>query len=141
MPRNSSPIVMRRNRENRRLLEVQGTNTTTSSMSPTQEIPGAGSIFDEALITEEQRNKQYQMRAAQRAREKQREEERTEWTKRSFASLNEIKKRIETSGGTDVTASSHFMDEARILWEEFSNVKALYPADKVRNWGSFDSKR
>jgi hypothetical protein len=123
---------MRRNRENRRLLEIQGTNNTMSSMSPTQEVPGIGSIFDEALIADEQRNRQSQMKAAQRAREKQREEERTEWTKRSFASLTEIKKRIETSGGTDVTASGHFMDETRILWEEFSNVKALYPADKVR---------
>ncbi|CAO3696432.1 unnamed protein product [Umbelopsis ramanniana] len=133
--------VMRRNRENRRLLEIQGTNTTTLSMSPTQEIPGVGSIFDEALIAEEQRNRQSQMKAAQRAREKQREEERTEWTKRSFASLTEIKKRIETSGGTDVTASGHFMDEARILWEEFSNVKALYPADKTKKFIGFKLKR
>jgi hypothetical protein len=123
---------MRRNRENRRLQELQE-NNSVSAMSPAHEVPGMGSLFDEALIAQEHRSRQTQIRAAQKLRERQREEERTEWTKRSFASLKELKKRIEASQGQDTIASTLYLEEARTMWEEFTSVKALYPADKVRH--------
>jgi hypothetical protein len=102
-------------------------------MSPAHEVPGMGSLFDEALIAEESRMRQTHIKAVERARERQREEERTEWTKRSFASLTELKKRIETSHGTDATATALYMEEANTMWQEFTRIKALYPSDKVNS--------
>jgi len=132
--------VMRRNRENRRLQELQE-NNSVSAMSPAHEVPGMGSLFDEALIAQEHRSRQTQIRAAQKLRERQREEERTEWTKRSFASLKELKKRIEASQGQDTIASTLYLEEARTMWEEFTSVKALYPADKSKKFIGFRLKK
>lgn len=123
---------MRRNRENRRLQDLQEASRQPA-MSPAHEVPGMGSLFDEALIAEESRMRQTHIKAVERARERQREEERTEWTKRSFASLTELKKRIETSHGTDATATALYMEEANTMWQEFTRIKALYPSDKVNS--------
>ncbi|CAM0139620.1 unnamed protein product [Umbelopsis sp. WA50703] len=132
--------VMRLNRETRRLQDLEN-NNAMPAMSPTHDVTGVGSIFDEIGISDQARMAQSRIRHDRKARERQIEEEKTETTKRSFASLHEFKKRMEASNGTDSQAAAYYMEEARSLWEDFSHVKALYPSDKSKKFTGFRSKR